>query len=120
MKRGYDRSERVNDLLQKSVAQILLRDMPDTRFRFVTVTGVAVSRDLSHAKIYVSLLLDDEEKIKELIYELNASAKAIRYTLASMVKLRIVPELKFHYDESTARGYQLSALINSAVKKSNK
>lgn len=120
MKRGYERSARVADLIQKSLAQLLLEDMTDDRFRLITITSVNVTRDLSYAKIYVSVLEDDKAKIKQAIDALNRAAKSLRYNLARMVKLRIVPELKFVYDESTAHGFRLSTLIDSAVKKSDK
>lgn len=118
MKRGFERSRRVNDLLQKALAQMLLEDMSDERFRLVTITSVVVSKDLSYAKIYVSVLMDDEIKIKQVIKALNNAAKGLRYHLARAVKLRIVPELKFVYDDSVARGFKISSLIASAVKKS--
>lgn len=120
MKRGYDRRQRVNDLLQKALANLLLQDMSDDRFRLVTVTSVDVSRDLSFAKIYVSVLMDDDLKIKDTVKALNNATKSLRYNLAQAVKLRIVPEIKFVYDGSTARGFRISSLIDSAVKKSNK
>lgn len=120
MKRGYDRRQRVNDLLQKALANLLLQDMSDDRFRLVTITSVDVSRDLSFAKIYVSVLMDDDLKIKDTVKALNNATKSLRYNLAQAVKLRIVPEIKFVYDESTARGFRISTLIDSAVKKSNK
>lgn len=118
MKRGFDRTRRVNDLLQKALAQMLLEDMSDDRFRLVTITSVVVSRDLSYAKVYVSMLIDDELKIKKTVQALNGAAKGMRYHLARAVKLRIVPELKFVYDESTAHGFRISSLIDEALKKS--
>lgn len=120
MKRGFDRTQRVADLLQKALAQLLLQDMTDDRFRLVTVTGVSVSRDLSYAKVYVSVLLDEKEKIKETVLALNRASKSLRYQLAKEVDLRIVPELKFVYDESTAQGFRISQLIDEAVKKEKK
>lgn len=117
MKRGYDRTQRVGDLIQQTLAQILLQDMSDDRFRFVTITGVSVSRDLSYAKIFVSVLLDEAADIKEIVADLNRAAKPLRYQLAQQVDLRIVPELRFVYDESTAHGFRISNLIDSAIKK---
>lgn len=119
MKRGFDRTQRVADLIQHALAQLLLEEMDD-RFRFVTITGVTVSRDCSYAKIYVSMLEDEADKIKKIVDMLNRSAKSLRYQLASKVELRIMPELKFAYDDSTARGFRLSNLIDSAVKKTDK
>lgn len=117
MKRGFERTQRVADLVQKTLAQMLLQDMSDERFRLVTITSVTVSRDLSYAKVYVSVLMDDEIKVKEIIEALNHAAKSLRYNLAHAVDLRIAPELKFVYDESTARGFRISGLIDSALKK---
>jgi ribosome-binding factor A len=120
MKRSFDRTQRVADLIQKSLATMLLQSMTDERFRLVTITSVTVVRDLSYAKIYVSVLMDEEDKIKQTIEALNRAAKSMRYHLAHEVDLRVVPELKFIYDESTARGFRISTLIDSAVKKSDK
>jgi ribosome-binding factor A len=120
MKRGFDRTQRIGDLIRKTLATMLLEDMTDERFRLVTVMSATVSRDLSHAKIFVSVLLDDVEAIRDTVQALNRAAKGLRYHLASAVKLRVVPELKFVYDESTARGFHLSNLIDSAIKKSGK
>jgi ribosome-binding factor A len=117
MKRGYNRRDRVADLIQKSLAKIILQELSDERFRLVTITGVELSRDLSYAKVFVSMLQDDPEQIKETISTLNRMAKQIRYSLAHDVKLRITPELKFAYDESTAYGFKISNLIDSAIKK---
>lgn len=120
MKRGFARTQRVADLIQKSLAQIVNQDMSDARFHLVTIISVSVSRDLGYAKVYVSVLLEEEDKIKEVIDALNRSAKSFRYQLAHAVDLRVVPELKFIYDESTARGFRISTLIDSAIKQTKK
>jgi ribosome-binding factor A len=120
MKRGHDRTQRVGDLIQKALAQLLQQEMGDARFRLVTVTGAHVARDLSFAKIDVSVLSDDAEQIKHTVAALNQAAKFLRSRLAQRVKLRIVPELKFVYDGSTVYGMRLSNLIDSAIKKSEK
>lgn len=115
MKRGYDRTQRVADMIQKTLAQLLLQS--DPRFSLVTVTSVTVSRDLSYAKVYVSVLEEDPAQIKMTLRLLNRSAKSFRYNLVQEVKLRIAPELKFVYDEAAARGFHLSNLIDEAIKK---
>jgi ribosome-binding factor A len=119
MKRSFNRTERVSNLIQKVLASLLLQEMLDERFRFVTITSVVVSRDLSYAKVYVSTLFNEKDKIKETIIALNHAAKHLRYRLAKEVKLRIVPELSFIYDESTAYGFRISTLIDSVIKKSD-
>jgi ribosome-binding factor A len=120
MKRGYDRTHRIADLIQKTLASMLLQDMDDERFRLVTIGSVTVSRDLSHAKIYVSVLMDDVEAINDVVKSLNRAAKGLRYQLAKEVELRVMPELKFVYDESTAHGFHISGLIDAALKKEKK
>jgi len=119
-RKGYERTQRIADLLQKTIARMLLQDMTGDKFQFVTVTSVTVTRDLSYAKIYVTLLVDESDQIKTTVQALNRQAKMLRYHLAKEVKLRVVPELKFVYDESTAHGFRISTLIDSAVKKSEK
>ena len=116
-KRGFDRSARIAYVIQQAVAHILVTEMMDERFRLVTITGVVVSPDCSYAKIYVSVLSDDAEKTKKIIYALNNAAKKMRYQLAREVDLRVMPALKFIYDESTANGFKISNLIDVAIKK---
>jgi ribosome-binding factor A len=113
MPRGFDRKQRVADLIQKSLAQILLHEMHDERSRLVTVMDVSISKDLSFAKVYVSVL--EEEKAKDILLMLNNAAKYIRHALARTVELRIVPELRFYYDDSMAKGYRINSLLNSAM-----
>lgn len=118
MKRGgVNRTERIADLIQKALADIFLRELNDAAFRFVTITGVNVARDLAYAKVFVSLPDDNAETIKLLLTELNRNTKAFRYALAHAVKLRIVPELKFVYDDTTARAFKIKQLIDSTTNK---
>jgi ribosome-binding factor A len=120
MKRGYDRTRRVADLVQRALAELLLQNPADERFRYATITGVSMSRDLSFAKIHVSMLIDDAAEIKAVLAALNRSAKSLRFQLAKAVQLRIVPEIRFYYDESTAHGFRVSDLIDAAIKKEKK
>lgn len=117
MTKGYSRIQRVAELIQTSLAEILQRDSEEFNFGIITVTGVDVSHDMSYAKIFISVLEDD--KAKEVIDTLNESSKALRYELAHSVKLRITPELKFVYDDSTVRGNRISSLIQDALKKTH-
>jgi ribosome-binding factor A len=117
MKRGYDRLLRVGDLIQKTLAQILIEESRDDRFKLVTITSVTVARDMSFAKVYVTVLEEDKEKVKAIVQGLNHATKYLRYTLAHRIDLRIVPELKFIYDDSTERGFRISNLINEALDK---
>jgi ribosome-binding factor A len=113
-KKGYSRIQRIGDLIQTALAEILQREAEDLNFGIVTVTGVSVSQDLSYAKVFVSVL--DDANAKETIQKLNEATKNLRYELAHAVKLRLTPELKFVYDDSAVRGTRISSLINDALK----
>lgn len=114
--KAFVRADRVADLIQRILATKLL-EMGDARFKLVTITSVQLSKDFSYAKIYVTILLDEEEEIKSLIKALNHAAKYLRRELGAAIKIRLTPELKFIYDESTATGFKLSSLIHDAMKK---
>lgn len=114
MPKTFKRTQRINDLIQIELAQIIQRDAKDLRFGMITITSVEVAHDLSLAKIYVSVL--EEGKAKETLAALNNAAKYLRYELANAVELRVTPELKFIYDDSSVRGHRISSLINDSLK----
>lgn len=115
MHREFPRSHRVADQIQRELANILRTELKDPRVdTLVTVAGVAVSKDLSHATVYITLL--DSGHAGETIRALNHAAGFLRSELASRMRLRGVPELRFRYDESPERGARLSALIDDAVR----
>lgn len=114
MPKGYSRIQRVADVIQTALAEILQREAEDLKSGMVTVTGVDVAHDMSFAKVFVSVL--DENKAKETLATLNEAAKYLRYELAHAVVLRVTPELKFVYDDSAVRGSRISSLINDALK----
>lgn len=114
--REFKRTDRVADQLQQELAVLIQREIKDPRLGMVTVSGVNVSRDLGYADVYVTLLGDDDaERIKENLAVLKRAAGFLRSQIAQRIKLRHVPELRFHYDESVARGHKLSSLIDQAV-----
>lgn len=114
--REFKRTDRVADQLQQELAVLIQREIKDPRLGMVTVSGVTVSRDLGYADVYVTLLGDDDaERIKENLAVLKRAAGFLRSQIARRIKLRHVPELRFHYDESVTRGHKLSSLIDQAV-----
>lgn len=116
MAKETSRMRRVSELIQHELAQILQREASDLGLNLLaTVTGVNVSPDFSHAKVFISVLEDD--KVTEVIKKLNEAAKDLRFVLAQRIKLRIVPDLRFVYDDSTHRGAHISSLIDQALKK---
>ncbi|CAM3490395.1 30S ribosome-binding factor RbfA [Halomonas lysinitropha] len=114
--REFKRTDRVADQLQKELAVLIQREVKDPRLGMVTVSGVEVSRDLGYADIHVTLLGEQTpERIKENLAVLKRAAGFLRSQIARRIKLRHVPELRFHYDESVVRGQHLSSLIDEAV-----
>lgn len=108
---GYDRMDRIADAMHRSIAKLLQEEFKDPRIQFVTVAFVRVSRDLAHAKVYVTVL--DEKKIAETLKILNGASGFFRSHLARMMSLRIVPKPQFIFDESVLRGDRILSLIES-------
>ncbi len=121
MAKEYSRTQRIGDQMQRELAQLIPREVKDPRLGFVTVTAVDVSRDVGHAKVFVTLMGEnDTDKIKLNLEVLNDAAGYLRMLLGKAMKLRSVPQLHFHYDESISRGAHLSALIERAVSEDSK
>ncbi|MEN2936355.1 Ribosome-binding factor A [Mannheimia haemolytica] len=117
MSREFKRSDRVAQELQKEVAVILQREVKDPCIGMVTVSDVEVSRDLAYAKIFVTFLFDnDAEAIKQGMQGLEKASPYIRTLLGKAMRLRIVPELRFIYDESLVEGMRMSNLVSSVIK----
>jgi ribosome-binding factor A len=109
------RAERVGDEIQRIVADIIQHEIKDPRLpALVSVTEVRMSRDLSHASIYISVLGDDKVK-KDCAAALNSANGYIRHELTSRIRLRLAPELHFIIDESIERAIRLSRLIDEAM-----
>jgi ribosome-binding factor A len=109
----FQRTDRVAVLVHRAIAEIFLRHPEKPYFKQVTVTGVKMSKDLAHAKVFVTLLKEEENSAA--IKSLNHDTKFVRYKLAQTVNLRITPELLFVYDASVIEGQKLAAKINAAV-----
>lgn len=111
--KGYDRMDRIADSMHRSIAKLLREEFKDPRVEFVTVAFVKVSRDLAHAKVYVTVL--DESKTAETIKILNGASGFFRSQLARLMSLRIVPKPQFIFDESVLRGTRILSLIEQEV-----
>lgn len=112
MAREFGRSERVSSQIQKDLALVLQRGIKDPRLGFVTVNEVNVSRDLAVAKVYVTVLNANQHEIEENIKLLNEAAPYLRKEVATRMKMRHIPELRFFYDDSIDTGMRVSALLN--------
>ncbi|MBT0725509.1 30S ribosome-binding factor RbfA [Rosenbergiella sp. S61] len=121
MAKEFGRSQRVAQELQKELAVIIQREIKDPRVgMMVTVSGVEVSRDLAYAKVFVTFLNDkDEDAVKQGVKALQDASGFIRTLLGKAMRLRIVPELTFFYDNSLVEGMRMSNLVTSVVNKDN-
>ena len=117
MAREFKRSDRVAQEIQKEIAVILQREVKDPRIGMVTVSDVEVSSDLAYAKIFVTFLFDhDEAAIAQGMKGLEKAAPYIRVLLGKAMKLRIVPEIRFIYDESLVEGMRMSNLVSNVIR----
>ena len=116
MAQEYSSTQRVADQIQRELASLIQREVKDPRVGMATVSAVEVSRDLSHAKVFVTIFngSEDEQEIIESVKALNSASGFLRSQLGQRMKLRIVPTLRFHYDDSLSRGNYLSNLIDQA------
>lgn len=110
--------ERLNHAFQEEISMILMTEIKDEDIKFVTITGVDTTSDLSYAKIYFTVL--DETKKETTLEALNGAASFIRSKLAERVEIRHTPELKFIYDTSIEYGNHIEEIIDSINKEENK
>ena len=109
------RSARIADQIQRSLAEVIRLELRDPRVGLVTLTGVELSRDQSHAKVFFTIM-GAASDIGHALEGLQHAAGFLRSELAHRLTTRKVPELHFAYDESVERGMRLSQLIDEAVK----
>jgi ribosome-binding factor A len=115
VKKGHGRPERLGDLIQREVSDLIRLELRDPRVGMITITSVDVSPDMSHARLFFTLL--EKDKLADTLHGLKRSAGFLRSQLARRLKMYTTPELRFEYDESVERGDRLSRLIDSAIKK---
>lgn len=105
------RSERTGKLIQREISALLEREVNDPRLsKFVSVTQVTLSPDLTHASVYVSTLASEMNK-EDLLAGFNKASGFLRKELAAHLRLKQMPELSFHYDDSIERGARLLKLM---------
>ena len=118
MPREFLRSDRMAEQLRRELAEIIQDEIKDPRVGFLSFTEVRMSRDLSHAVVYCSVL--DSEQLHESIDVLNRAAGFIRKSIGRRIRARIVPTLKFVADESVIRGAAMDELISEAIESDKK
>ena len=116
MPREYKRSDRVADFVKRELSVLLQQELRDPRVGTAVINEVQVSRDIAHAKVYVTFLgVEDAEQAKEPIAALNGAAGFLRTQLAGKSRMRSTPRLHFFFDHSVRAGEYLSNLIDKAV-----
>ncbi len=127
------RGQRVADQIQRELATLIQLEVRDPRVGMVSITGIDLSRDLAHAKVFITVLdtvttngaianlISAEEddldliQVQDNVKALNKAAGFLRSLLSKRLALRAVPKLRFFYDASIENGQRLSGLIDDAL-----
>jgi ribosome-binding factor A len=107
--KSFHRSDRVSAQLRRELGTIVHESVREHGLPSVSVSDVEVTRDLAHAKVFVTALMP--ERSLEAVKALKELAPQIRYALGRAVKMRHVPELHFHYDDSVDKGERIETLL---------
>ncbi len=108
------RGLRVADQIQRDLAEIIAFELKDPRVGMVTITEVQITPDYAHAKVFFTMLSDNKEAIKNTVNGLSTASGFIRGQLGRRLTIHTLPELHFVHDTSSARGMELSRLIDEA------
>ncbi len=116
MRKNSIKNTRINGEVQRELSQLISREIKDPRIQPMTsVVAVDVAPDLKHAKVYISVL-GDEQAQKNTLAGLRSAAPYMRGQLAKTINLRNTPELIFIIDQSIEYGVNMSHLINEVTK----
>lgn len=107
--------ERLNHAFMEELSVILMTEVKDEDIKFVTITDVDITNDLSYAKVYFTVL--DDSKRESTLKALNGASKFIRGKLSERIEIRHTPELKFIYDESIEYGNRIEDIIEKIHEK---
>jgi ribosome-binding factor A len=105
-----NRSFRIADQIQRDLSE-LIRELKDPRIGLCTLSSVEITPDYAHARVYFSVLVGEPQACEDA---LNEAAGFLRNGLFKRLKIHTVPTLHFHFDRTTERAAELSALINQA------
>ena len=112
------RLARIGHLIKQELSLILTRKVKDPRIGFVSITDVDVSPDIKNAKIFISVLGDDEAK-KHSLKGLESASKYIRCELAKVLDIKFMPDINFYLDDSIERGSKILSLMYHLKKDEN-
>lgn len=113
MPRDFSRSERVAAQLRRELAQLIQQEIKDPDVGFLGLSDVEVTRDLAHARVFVTVF--DSERAAETLKALKRAAGYLRRRLGQEMRLRTVPELHFVHDSSVETGQRMDRLIDEAI-----
>ena len=113
MPREFTRSQRMAEQIRRDLAELVNQELKDPRMGFLSFTAVKLSRDLSDAVVYCSIL--EVDKTKETLETLSRATGYLRTELSKRFRSRTVPKLKFVNDDSVIRGENMENLIKKAV-----
>ncbi len=111
--RDFKRSERVAGQIRRDLAKLIQQEIKDPEVGFVSLSDVEVTRDLSHAKVFITVF--DPEKATTSLKALRRAAAFLRRRLGQELRLRHVPELHFIHDDSVEQGSHIDQLISKAL-----
>jgi ribosome-binding factor A len=104
------RTDRVDELLRQEIGTILARDLADPRIGFATITDVETSPDLRHAKVWVSVIGGRTDRV-ETLRALQASMGFVRHELGKRLRIKRIPALHIHLDDTAERGTRVLHLL---------
>ncbi len=111
--RDFNRSERVAGQLRRDLARLIQQEVKDPEVGFVSLSDVEVSRDLAHAKVFITVF--EPENAKTSLKALRRAAAFLRHRLGQELRMRQVPELHFLHDDSVEQGSHIDQLIARAL-----
>ncbi|QIE02078.1 30S ribosome-binding factor RbfA [Buchnera aphidicola] len=118
MEKSFSRSIRIAQELKKNISQIIQFSLKDPRIvTMITVSQVKISKDLSHAQVFLSFFdINQLSNVKKTLIILNKSISYIRKILCKKMKLRIIPNIIFYYDDTLIKGDKISFLLKTIIK----
>ena len=105
------RTERVDELLRQEIGSIVSRDVADPRVGFATITSVETTQDLRHAKVWVSVIGQPAER-DATVAALRRAMPFVRHELGTRLRIRRIPDLHIHLDDTAERGTRVLRLLS--------
>jgi ribosome-binding factor A len=107
----FQRTDRVADVVQRDIAEVLLREVKDPRVRFVTITAVRLSKDLRNARVFFTTLLQDGQELADVLEGLRHAAGFVQRKIGGRLQLRCTPHITFVYDSSFENGARMDKIL---------